>query len=102
MLIGDYFMTYRPRPISTAHIALPTRLLDLTERLAENTHEVWAQRRVAEGWTYGLRRDDAAKVHPCLVAYADLPESEKGYDRATALETLKAIVSLGYQIVPPV
>jgi ryanodine receptor 2 len=94
-------MTYLPRPIPTAAIALPAPLLDLTERLAENTHEVWAKQRLADGWTYGPRRDDAAKVHPCLVPYADLPESEKDYDRATALETLKAIMSLGYRIVPP-
>ena len=60
---------------------MPAPLLDLTERLAENTHEVWAQRRLAEGWTYSPRRDDAAKLHPCLVPYADLPESEKDYDR---------------------
>jgi ryanodine receptor 2 len=94
-------MTYEPRPIPTADIALPASLLVLTERLAENTHEVWAKRRLADGWTYGPRRDDAAKSHPCLVPYAELPESEKDYDRATAMETLKAILSLGYRIVPP-
>jgi ryanodine receptor 2 len=94
-------MTYEPRPIPTADIALPASLLELTERLAENTHEVWAKRRLADGWTYGPRRDDGAKSHPCLVPYAELPESEKDYDRATAMETLKAILSLGYRIVPP-
>ena len=94
-------MTYQPRPIPTAGIALPASLLELTELLAENTHEVWAKRRLADGWTYGPRRDDAAKAHPCLVPYAELPESEKDYDRATAMETLKAILSLGYRIVPP-
>jgi hypothetical protein len=94
-------MTYQPTPIPTQDVVLPDALLELTERLAENTHEVWAQRRLAEGWTYGPRRDDSAKTHPCLVPYADLPESEKDYDRGTAMETLKAIIVLGYQIVPP-
>lgn len=92
-------MTYQPRPIPTADIVLPASLLDLTQRLAENTHEVWAKRRLAEGWTFRPHRDDAAKVHPCLVPYAELPESEKDYDRGTAMETLKAILSLGYRIV---
>jgi hypothetical protein len=94
-------MNYQPSPIPTGEITLPDPLLELTERLAENTHEVWAQRRLAEGWTYGPRRDDSAKTHPCLVPYADLPESEKDYDRGTAMETLKAIIVLGYRIVPP-
>jgi hypothetical protein len=97
----DISMTYQPRPIPTVDVVLPAALLDLTERLAENTHDVWARQRLAEGWTYGPRRDDDAKTHPGLVPYADLPESEKDYDRGTAMETLKAILVLGYQIVPP-
>ncbi|MCX5674743.1 MAG: RyR domain-containing protein [Planctomycetota bacterium] len=90
-------MTYRPNPIDTSGIMLPRDLLELTERLAENAHDIWAARRMAEGWTHGPQRDDAAKKHPDLVPYADLPESEKQYDRSTAMETLKAIVALGYR-----
>ena len=41
------------------------------------------------------------KKHPCLIPYADLPESEKTYDRETALGTLRAILALGYTIQPP-
>jgi ryanodine receptor 2 len=92
---------YRPRPIDTTEVALSPEILALTERLAENAHDVWAARRMAEGWTYGPQRDDAAKDHPDLVPYADLPESEKQYDRSTAMETLKAIVALGYHISRP-
>ncbi len=47
------------------------------------------------------RRNDEAKKHPCLVPYAELPESEKEYDRRMAEETIKAIVTLGYRILPP-
>jgi hypothetical protein len=32
------------------------------------------------------------------VPYADLPESEKEYDRNSVVETLKAILTLGYKI----
>ena len=91
-------MAYVPCPLDTTHIRLPDDLLQLTERLAENTHDLWAQLRLAEGWTYGRTRDDAAKRHPDLVSYADLPESEKEYDRTTAMETLKAILALGYTL----
>ena len=91
-------MPYNPRPLDTRAIRLDDDILALTERLAENTHDIWARRRMDEGWSYGPRRDDALKQHPCLVPYAELPESEKEYDRATALETIKAILVLGYQI----
>ena len=43
-------------------------------------------------------RDDAHKLHPCLVPYDDLPENEKAYDRNTAMETLKLIMKLGFKI----
>jgi RyR domain len=90
-------MSYLPKPIDTKGIALPAELVALTERLAENTHDIWARGRLAEGWTLGPR-DDNRKMNPCLVPYKQLPESEKEYDRQTALETLKAIVAMGYRI----
>jgi hypothetical protein len=73
----------------------------LTERLAEHSHDVWATQRIADGWTYGPKRDDATKKHPDLIPYAELPEPEKEYDRKAAMETLKAIIALGYRIVRP-
>jgi len=91
-------VVYRPQPIDTSGIVLPAELLELTERLAENAHDVWAKQRMAEGWTYGPQRDDVAKKHPDLVPYQDLPESEKEYDRSAAIETLKVIVALGYRV----
>jgi hypothetical protein len=93
-------MIYQPNPISTEGVDLPSELLPLTERLAENAHDLWAAQRLAQGWRYGLKRDDTQKLHPCLVAYDQLPDSEKEYDRIAALGTLKAILSLGYRIVP--
>ena len=91
-------MDYRPAPRDTSRVRLPRDLADLTELLARNTHENWARGRMAEGWTWGPQRDDAKKTHPSLVPYEELPESEKDYDRTTAMETLKAILTLGYRI----
>lgn len=90
---------YTPCPIDTSDVVLSKDLLDLCEELAENTHEVWAKGRIAEGWTYGNSRNDEKKQTPCLVPYSDLSESEKEYDRNTALETLRLIQKLGYDIV---
>jgi len=90
---------YTPSPIDTTGVELPAELDNLMERLAENTHDVWAVQRLSQGWTLGPNRDDAAKKHPCLVPYEQLPELEKEYDRKASAETLKAIVKLGYRIV---
>jgi hypothetical protein len=89
---------YRPHPIDTDRVELPEDIRELMERLAENTHDVWARQRLQDGWTYGPQRDDAGKKHPCLVPYAELSETEKQYDRVTAMQTLKAILALGYRI----
>jgi class 3 adenylate cyclase len=92
---------YKPRPIDTSQIKLSEDILQLTELLARNTHDIWAQQRFAEGWHYGAERDDGRLEHPGLVSYEELSEAEKQYDRNTALETLKSILSLGYRIEPP-
>lgn len=89
---------YTPNPIDTSNIDLPADILTLVEKIAENTHDVWAAGRIAEGWTYGKTRDDARKTTPCLVPYSELPESEKEYDRATATSALKLVMKLGYMI----
>lgn len=88
----------RPQSTDTGDVVLPESLMPLIEALAENVHDTWAKGRIDEGWTYGPVRDDARKQHPCLVPYADLPESEKAYDRATAISTLKFIYKKGYSI----
>ncbi len=98
---AENMIPYIPKPIDTSHVQLPPEVDDLTELLAENNHEIWAAQRVKDGWTFGPVRDDPNKKHPCLISYADLPESEKVYDRHTAMETLKLIVKLGYRIVRP-
>lgn len=90
--------TYTPSPVNTDDVTLDAGILELCELIAKNTHDVWAVGRINEGWTYGEARNDVQKKHPCLVPYEELPESEKEYDRSTALEALKLIVKLGYKI----
>ena len=89
---------YVPQPVDTSNVQLPTELDELVEKIAENVHEVWAQSRMEQGWTYGEERSDVLKTHPCLVPYEELPEVEKAYDRDTALGTLRLITKLGFKI----
>lgn len=94
-------MRYEPKPIDMNGIELPADLVELTEKLAEHTHDLWSLNRLSQGWTYGPKRDDDLKTNPCLVPYSDLPDKEKDYDRNTALGTLRAIIALGYSIQKP-
>jgi hypothetical protein len=91
--------SYQPNPIDTSNIAVSPELSDLIEKLAHNTHEVWAQKRMQDGWTYGPTRNDAEKQHPDMVAYEDLTEGEKSYDREVVTQVVKVILALGYGIV---
>lgn len=89
---------YHTTPLTTSHLSIPDSLIPLIEQMAKNIHEVWAKKRVEEGWKYGIERNDYLKTHPGLIPYDDLSESEKEYDRATAIETIKLILKLGYKI----
>jgi hypothetical protein len=90
--------TYVPHPVDTSQVSLDG-LQSRLEGLARNAHEIWAQQRLRDGWTYGAHRDDVKRTHPGLVPYENLSESEKEYDRVMVNETLKTILALGYRIV---
>lgn len=105
---SDYYMVlvnerektpYIPHPIDLSDVELSEELNELKEAIAENAHEVWAENRMREGWTYGPVRDDEKKQTPDMVAYSDLPESEKLYDREMAIKTIKLVKKLGYDLI---
>ena len=90
---------YEPHPVNVDQIPLDGDLEELQEAIAENAHDVWAEARMKDGWTYGPVRDDANKRHPDLVPYTSLPDSEKEYDRIMAFNTIKLVKKLGFEIV---
>lgn len=89
---------YVPAPVDTRAVEIPSELAELAEMLSKNTHEVWARTRLEQGWRRGETRDDARKLHPCLIPYEELSEDEKTFDRNTALETIRLILALGFRI----
>ena len=91
--------TYNPKPIDLSDVELTEDLNELREAIAENAHDVWAVERQAQGWTYGEQRDDTKKETPCMVSYSQLPDSEKTFDRDMAMNTLKLVKKLGYDLV---
>ncbi|MEI6702306.1 MAG: RyR domain-containing protein, partial [Deltaproteobacteria bacterium] len=91
-------MNYKPKPIDVSMVRLPRNFDKLVDVLAKNLHDKWAAMRIEEGWTYGLTRNDVGKTHPYLVAFNDLPESERLFNKKITSETLKALGVLGFKI----
>lgn len=46
----------------------------------EESHKRWTERKDAEGWRYGLKKDVFLKTHPCMLAYEDLPIAQRVKD----------------------
>ena len=57
------------------------------ERMAAMAHARWMAGKLLAGWHHGPARDDVARLHPSLVPYAALSDSEKDKDR----EQIRAI-----------
>src|SRR5689334_4728087 len=69
------------------------------ERLAEAEHNGWMDQRVRNGWTYGVPRDDARKVHPLIKPYSALPDAEKQKDRSAVRHYAAQVRAAGLEIV---
>ena len=98
-ITSNSMKTYTPKPIDLSDVELTEDLNELREAIAENAHEIWAENRQEEGWTYGPQRDDQLKQTPDMVPYSQLPEGEKEYDREMAMKTIKLLKKLGYDLI---
>jgi hypothetical protein len=87
---------YEPHPINVDSIPLGEDLEELIEAIAENAHDIWAEKMMKDGWTYGKDRDEQKKQDPCILPYTALPDDEKEYDRLMAYNTIKLVKKLGY------
>lgn len=90
--------TYHPKPIDTSAVKLPLELAQLCDILANQSHEVWARSRVADGWSHGASRDNVNRLHPDLVPFEMLSEDGRAYDRDSSKSTLQCILELGFEI----
>lgn len=67
------------------------------ELLAEAEHDGWMAIKQRAGWTLGPR-DDARKVHPCLLPYAQLSEADKRKDRNSVRTYADIVDRAGFRI----
>jgi ppGpp synthetase/RelA/SpoT-type nucleotidyltranferase len=68
------------------------------ETLAEMEHGRWNMERLAGGWRLADRKDVAARLSPCLIGWAPLPESEKDKDRMFARSIPADLAPLGFEV----
>jgi RyR domain/TrkA-N domain len=69
------------------------------DQLAEEEHQRWVSKLLADGWTFGEQKDVERKVHPLLVPWEKLSceEREKDFNAVRVLPSLLAFA--GYAIV---
>jgi len=72
---------------------------DALEGLARAEHERWARTAESSGWRKGDVRDVAARTHPDLVEWDELPESERQKDRDLVMGIPAILARAGYAIV---
>ena len=76
----------------TSAIAGVMFVIDNPDATPEDNHNSWMAGKLLDGWVYGEKKDPAAKTHPCMVPYADLPIEQQTKDtlfRAAVLGILK-------------
>lgn len=57
------------------------------------SHDNWMAEKIADGWVYGEVKDPAAKTHPCIVPFDQLPPEQQFKDRlfATIVRTCLSV-----------
>src|SRR5437588_654112 len=68
------------------------------EQLARMEHDRWMRDKIRDGWRYGPKRDDAARIHPLLVPWEELPESERDKDRNPMRELPQMLARVGLEV----
>ncbi|XP_077528941.1 ryanodine receptor isoform X3 [Haemaphysalis longicornis] len=92
---------YKPAPLDLGAISLTAKMEELVDLLSENTHNVWAQERIQQGWTYGLVENQPTRRSPHLVPYKTVDDIIKKANRDTAGELVRTLLAYGYVLEPP-
>ncbi|XP_029031557.1 ryanodine receptor 2 isoform X4 [Betta splendens] len=91
-------VTFTPTPVDISKVVLPPQLQDIKEKMAQNSHELWAMDKIDLGWTYAPVRDESKKNEPCLVGFSRLPEQERNQNLQMAEDILRTLLALGFHI----
>jgi hypothetical protein len=84
-------------PVTDRAIRLATFTDAEVELMAELEHGRWNTERLLDGWTLGPR-DPLKKTSPYLVAWADLPDGIKEYDRTLVRSIPEVLSKAGLEV----
>ena len=75
----------------------------MLEIIAQNSHELWAKNKIDQGFVYGTKSGVNSKVkcNKHIVPYETLPAKDRLINRNHAKHMLKAMLGLGFKIIPP-
>ena len=93
--------SFVPKPIEVSDIILPRSYSHIMQHIAEYLHDVWTVNKIDYGWGYDPVRNDERKLHPDLIPYSLMTESQKKWDLELAEKTIQTLKALGYDIKPP-
>uniref|UniRef100_A0A668AWW8 Uncharacterized protein n=1 Tax=Myripristis murdjan TaxID=586833 RepID=A0A668AWW8_9TELE len=89
---------FTPQPADTTNVTVPEKLDYFINRYAEHSHEKWSMDKFSSGWSYGEQLCESTKSHPLLKPYKGLSEKDKEVYRWPIRESLKTMLSWGWNI----
>jgi serine phosphatase RsbU (regulator of sigma subunit) len=92
---------YRIKPAEEGHKPVALHLDDdQVEIMAKTEHIRWSWDKRLNGWIYGNARNNGKKIHPGLIPYEQLSESEKEKDREIVRLIPAILQDIGYVAYP--
>jgi serine phosphatase RsbU (regulator of sigma subunit) len=92
---------YKIRPVKKGFKSVALHLNDAEiETMATVEHLRWSWEKRLNGWRYGSTRDDVTKLHPSLIPYEELNESEKEKDRELVRLIPSFLKDIDYEAYP--
>jgi serine phosphatase RsbU (regulator of sigma subunit) len=92
---------YKIRPVKKGFKAVTLHLNDAeTETMASVEHIRWSWDKRLNGWIYGTVKDNLNKIHPGLIPYQELSESEKEKDRELVRLIPALLQDIDYEAYP--
>lgn len=76
-------------------IRLMTFTNDEIEVMAEMEHAKWNVERLLDGWKWGEKKDVTKKINPYIVAWSELPDDVKEWDRETVRKMPEFLAKVG-------
>jgi len=90
---------YHLKPVSEISSGQNVFSIEEVEIMAIMEHNRWIEEKVRKGWKLGPERIEDEKIHPSMVCWQELSESEKEKDRISVRIIPSIMSEVGFEIV---